>query len=71
MQPSECCIFRMIIASVIGSAITLVLVRGFDPWALVLIPIGGSVATLFVIALFQAVSLALTARSRQNTESPT
>ncbi|MCJ2091395.1 hypothetical protein MKK67_02555 [Methylobacterium sp. J-072] len=61
----------MIIASVIGSFVTLLLVRGFDPWALVLIPVGGSVATLFVIALFQAVSLALTARSRQNTESPT
>ena len=31
MQPSECCIFRMTIASVIGSCITLLLVRGLDP----------------------------------------
>jgi hypothetical protein len=71
MQPSECCIFRMIIASVIGSAVTLLVVRGFDPWALVLIPIGGSLATVFVIALFQGISLALTARSNANPGSPT
>lgn len=71
MQPSECCIFRMIIASVIGSAVTLLLVRGFEPWALALIPLGGSLATVFVIAVFQAISLALMASSRQNTESAT
>lgn len=71
MQPSECCIFRMIIASVIGSAVTLLVVRGFDPWAFVLIPIGGSLATVFVIALFQGISLALTARSNANPGSPT
>ncbi|WP_244471478.1 MULTISPECIES: hypothetical protein [Methylobacterium] len=50
---------------------TLLVVRGFDPWALVLIPIGGSLATVFVIALFQGISLALTARSNGNSESPT
>ena len=71
MQPSECCIFRMIIASVIGSGVTLLVVRGFDPWALVLIPIGGSLATVFVIALFQGISLALTARSNGNSGSAT
>ncbi|ACB23004.1 CBS-domain-containing membrane protein [Methylobacterium sp. PvP062] len=65
MQPSECCIFRMTIASVIGSCITLLLVRGLDPVvALLLIPIGGSAATVLVILLFQAVSLTLAARSR-------
>ncbi len=64
MQPSECCIFRMTIASVIGSCVTLLLVRGLDPLvALLLIPIGGSVATVLVILLFQAVSLTLTART--------
>ena len=64
MQPSECCIFRMTIASVIGSCVTLLLVRGLDPLvALLLIPIGGSVATVLVILLFQAVSLTPTART--------
>ena len=67
MQPSECCIFRMAIASVIGSFVTLVLVRGLD-WlaAVALVPLGGSLATILVIALFQAVSLALAARSNAN-----
>ena len=71
MQPSECCIFRMIIASVIGSGVTLLLVRGFDPWALVLIPVGGSLATIFVIALFQTISLALTARANARSAAST
>ncbi|WP_244535006.1 hypothetical protein [Methylobacterium sp. UNC300MFChir4.1] len=52
----------MTIASVIGSCVTLLLVRGLDPLvALLLIPIGGSVATVLVILLFQAVSLTLAA----------
>ncbi len=63
MQPSECCIFRMTAASVIGSCVTLLLVRGLDiVTALLLIPVGGSVATVLVILLFQAVSLTLGAR---------
>ncbi|APT29880.1 MULTISPECIES: hypothetical protein [Methylobacterium] len=58
MQPSECCIFRMTLASVLGSCITLLLVRGLDPIAaLLLIPVGGSTATVAVILLFQLVSL--------------
>ncbi|QEE39428.1 MULTISPECIES: hypothetical protein [unclassified Methylobacterium] len=69
MQPSECCIFRMIIASVIGSVVTLLLVCRFDPWALALIPLGGSLATVFVIALFQGIGLAMTARA--NAAAPT
>ena len=58
MQRSECCIFRMTLASVLGSCITLLLVRGLDPIAaLLLIPVGGSTATVAVILLFQLVSL--------------
>jgi hypothetical protein len=58
MQPSECCIFRMTLASVLGSCITLLLVRGLDPIAaLLLIPVGGRTATVAVILLFQLVSL--------------
>ncbi|MGX9979312.1 hypothetical protein [Methylobacterium fujisawaense] len=48
----------MTLASVLGSCITLLLVRGLDPIAaLLLIPVGGSTATVAVILLFQLVSL--------------
>ena len=55
MQPSECCIFRVVIASGLGLLITAVLVWRYSPVLAVLsAPLGGSLAALLAMVVFQA-----------------
>ncbi len=55
MQPSECCIFRIVISSAIGLMLTALLLWTYSPVLAVLsAPIGGSVAAITAMIVFQA-----------------
>ena len=55
MQPSECCIFRIVLASAVGLAITTLLLWKYSPvLAIVSAPVGGSMAAIVAMIVFQA-----------------
>ncbi|TXM64093.1 hypothetical protein FV226_26915 [Methylobacterium sp. WL12] len=56
MEPSECCTFRIIAASVVGSIICAIFLWYRSPvFAILLVPVAGSLMAVGAMLLFQSV----------------